>query len=127
MGVRSNSEDFTRICNTLLQQKFYLIHNGQKKTSLHVSLAQSIHDKCQSKQFIQILNNLGMCVSYDKICKMDFNLVDRLNRSCGENKVPLPEFITITSIIHASMYNFDHTENSKSGKGSNHDPVMMLF
>ena len=68
-----------------------------------------------------------MCVSYDEICKIDFNLVDRLNSSCGENKVLLPEFIAITSIIHASMYNFDHTENSKSGKDSNHDPVMMLF
>ena len=59
--------------------------------------------------------------------RMDYNLVDRLIRSCGENKVPLPEFITSTSIIHASMDNFDHIENSKSGKDSSHDTIMMLF
>ena len=109
--VRSTSEDLTRICDTLFQQMFYLIHNGRRKTPPHVSLAQSIHDKCRSKQFIQILNNLGMCVSYDEMLRMDYNLDDRLIRSCGENKVPLPESITSISIIHASVDNFDHIEN----------------
>ena len=35
--VRSTSEDFTRKCDTLFQQIFYLIHNGRKETPLHVS------------------------------------------------------------------------------------------
>ena len=97
------------------------------KTPLHVSLAQSIHDKCRSKQLVQILNNLGMCVSYDEMLRMDYNLVDRLIRSCGENKVPLPESITSTSTISASMDNFDHIKNSKSGKDSSRDTAMKLF
>ena len=58
--------------------------------------------------------------------RMDYNLVDRLIRSC-ENKVPLPESITSTSIIHAFMDNFDHIENSKSGNDSSYDTIMMLF
>ena len=68
-----------------------------------------------------------MCVSYEEMLRMDYNLVDRLIRSCGENKVPLPESITSTSIIHASMDNFDHIENSKSCKDSSPDTIMMLF
>ena len=127
MKVRSTSEDLTRKCDTLFQQIFYLIHNGRKKTPLHVSLTQSIHDKCQSKQLMQILNNLGMCVNYEEMLRTDYNLADRLIRSCGENKVPLPESITSTSIMHASIDNFDHIENGKSGKGSSHDTIMMLF
>ena len=125
--VRSTSEDLTRKCDTLFQQIFYLIHNGRKKTPLHVSLTQSIHDKCQSKQLMQILNNLGMCVNYEEMLRTDYNLADRLIRSCGENKVPLPESITSTSIMHASIDNFDHIENGKSGKDSSHDTIMMLF
>ena len=58
--------------------------------------------------------------------RMDYNLVDRLIRSC-ENKVPLPESITSISIIHASMDNFDHIENSKSGNDSSYDTIIMLF
>ena len=77
---------------------------------------------------MQILNNPGMCVSYDKILRMDYNLLDRLLiHACGENKVLLPEPITSTSIIHASMEDFDHIENSKSGKDNSHDTIMMLF
>ena len=125
--VRSTPEDLKRKCDTIFQQILYLIRNGPKKTPLHVSLAQSIHDKCRSKQLIQILNNLEMCESYYKILRMDYNLVDRLICSCSENKVPLSESITSTSIIHAAMENFDHIENSKSGKDSIHDTIMMLF
>ena len=66
-----------------------------------------------------------MCVGYYEMLRMDYNF-DRLIRSCVENKVPLPESVTSTSIIHASMDNFDHIENSKSGKDSSHD-TMMLF
>ena len=49
-----------------------------KKKTLHANLAQSIHNKCRSKQLIQILNNLGMCVSYDEMLRMDYNLDNRL-------------------------------------------------
>ena len=59
--VRSTSEDLTRKCDTLFQQIFYLIHNRQKKTPLHVRLAESIYGKCRSKHLIQILNKIG-CV-----------------------------------------------------------------
>ena len=58
---------------------------------------------------------------------INYYLVDRLNRSCGENKVLLPEPFTSTSIIHATMDNFDHIENSKSGKAYSHDTLVMLF
>ena len=53
--------------------------------------------------------------------RMDYNLIDRLIRSCGENK------IACNSIIHASVGNFDHIENSKSGKDDSHDTLVMLF
>ena len=59
--------------------------------------------------------------------RMDYNLVDRLICSCRKNKAPLPESITSTPIIHASMDNFDHIENGKSGMGSSHDAIIMLF
>ena len=52
-----------------------------------------------------------MCVGYYEMLRMDYNF-DRLIRSFVENKVPLPESVTSTSIIHASMDNFDHIENS---------------
>ena len=65
---------------------------------------------------MQILNNLG-----------DYNLVDRLIRSCGENKVPLPKPITSTLIIDAAVGNFDHIENSQPDKDSNRDTVVIHF
>ena len=52
---------------TLYFSRYSILYKTEaKRTHLHVCLAQSIHDKCPSKQLIQILNNLGMCVSYEK-------------------------------------------------------------
>ena len=33
---------------------------------------------------MQILNNLGICVSYEEMLRMDYNLVDRLINTCCE-------------------------------------------
>ena len=68
-----------------------------------------------------------MCVNYDEMLRIDYNSVDRWIHSSGENIVPLPESIASTSIIHASMDNFDHIGNSNFGKGNSHDTLAMLF
>lgn len=54
-------------CETdvLFQIFFTAIYNGQKKTPLHVSLYETIHDTCQSNKTIQILNRMGLSKSYD--------------------------------------------------------------
>ena len=35
--------------------------------------------------------------------------------------------MTSGSIIHRAMDNFHHNENTLSGKGSNHDIILMIF
>ena len=46
---------------------------------------------------------------------------------CIESKVPLPQTITSSSIIHGAVDNFDHNENTFTGKGSSHDTILMVF
>ena len=47
------------------------------------------------------MDNPGVCVSYDEMVRMDYNLVDREIHPCCENIISLPESITSTSIVHA--------------------------
>ena len=46
--VRSTSEDFTRKCDTLFQQIFYLIHNGRKKNNSPSCYFSSKHSRQMS-------------------------------------------------------------------------------
>ena len=124
---RSRSENIIRKCDTIFQIVFNLVHNGRKNVPLHIGISQSIHDKCRSKQLIQIFNKLGLCISYDELERIDCSLANEIMDSCVENKVSLPPTITSSSTIHGAMDNFDHNENTLSGKGSSHDTILMVF
>ena len=102
------------------------MHNGTKKTPLHVSIAQSIYNECRSKKLIKIMNRLGISISYDELARIDFTSANRLLNRLGEHRVPISNSIK-KGLLHGTMDNFDHIEDTKSGKGSSHDTILMVF
>ena len=103
-----------------------LIHNTRKKTPLHVAIAVTIHDTCRSKKLINIMNHLGICISYD-MERIDTALANCIITGAGEHRVPVAKSIKSSSVILGAMDNFDHDENSLSGIGGSHNTVLMLF
>jgi len=49
---KMKSDHAKRKCDNIFQTVFNLVHNGKKKTPMHISIAQTIHDICRSKQLI---------------------------------------------------------------------------
>ena len=45
----------------------------------------------------------------------------------GPSRIPVPENIDSSSIIHGAMDNFNHEENTSSGIGGSHDTILVLF
>lgn len=45
----SKSEGVTRKCDSIFQIAYTLVHDGRKKTPMHVSTAQAIHEVSRSK------------------------------------------------------------------------------
>ena len=116
-----------RKCDSIFQEFFYLIHNGHKKTPLHVSLSETVHDISRSKNLIEIMNKMGFCISYDELERIDQGLAQRTIAAAGENRVPIPELINNSNMIHGAMDNFDNTEATLSGLGTSHDTILVLF
>ena len=67
-----------------------MVHNGQKKTPMHVSISQIIHEVCRSKELIQIFNRMGLCQRYDEVEKLDSDLARRVIARAGSNHVLVP-------------------------------------
>ena len=124
---RQKPEHIKRKTDVLFQIFFAAIHNGQKKTRLHVSLCETIHDTCRSKKLIQILNRMGLCMSYDELEKIDVCLAERTIATAGPHCTLVSSIIKENAIIHGAMNNFDHDENTQSGKGGSYDTILMLF
>ena len=125
--ARSSSESIRRKCDVIFQIIFNIINGGQRKTPLYTAIAQSIHDTCKSKNLIQIFNRLGLCISYDDLERVDMCQTQQLINLAGPCRVPVPENINCSSIIHGAMDNFDHEENTSSGIGGSHDTILVLF
>ena len=124
---RSKSEGIKRKSDTIFQIIYYLIHDGQKKTPLHTSQSQCIHDISRSKTLIQVTNRLGFCISYDELERIDTSLALRTIELAGNNRVPVPEVVDGSAIIHGAIDNYDNEENTPSGIGGSHDTILMLF
>ena len=124
-GERSNSDDFDRKSYVISQLIYYFLHNGIKKTPLHVSIAQSIHNECRSKKLITVLNRLDISISYDELERIDLTLTKRLLNELGKHRAPRSNYIN-KSLLHEAMDNFDCIEETKSGTGSTHDIILML-
>ena len=124
---QSKSENIIRKCDTIFQIIYYLVHNGKKKTPFHLSLCESIHDTCRSKELITIMNILDLCMSYDELDRIDIGLATQSIESARENRVPVPENIENSIVIHGAMDNFDNEESTQSGIGSSHDTILMFF
>ena len=94
---------------------------------MHVSIASAVHDLTRSKQLIRIFNCLGLGISYDELERIDCALARRTIDCAGNHRVPIRPSIKGNNVIHGAMDNFDHEENSKSGKGGSHDTILVLF
>ena len=125
--ARSSSESIRRKCDVIFQIIFNIINGGQRKTPLHTAIAQSIHETCKSKNLIQIFNRLGLCISYDYLERVDMCQTQQLISLAGPSRVPVPENINCSSLIHGVMDNFDHEENTSSRIGGSHDTILVLF
>ena len=61
------SEHIKRKCDNMFQFVFNIVHNGKEKTPMHISVAQTIHDTCRSKQLVPILNRMEYGISYSEL------------------------------------------------------------
>ena len=129
-GTYSSKTFLTRTLKTLktiFQIACYNINNGTIKTPLHVSVGQTIHEISLSKQLIQILNRLGICMSYDEVERQNCSLSLRTIHMSGNENVPLPPSIVPGNLVQAAIDNFDHEEGTPSRIGGSHDTIMVLF
>ena len=86
---RIHSYPIQRKCDTIFQIFHYIMHNGKSHNPFHVSLAELLHDNSRAKLVIDILNKLGLCISYDEVQRTDFGLMNRIIDTAGSNRVPV--------------------------------------
>ena len=115
-----------RKMRALHQIMYFNVHNGSKRTPLHILNAQSIHDKCKSKELITSLNHYGLAISYNELQRYHNDMARLIVQSSFGN-VPMPSQFDPEMFTIAAFDNFDHEEATLSGIKGSHDTVSVLF
>ena len=96
---------------------------NRRHQCIYISVAQTIHDTCRSKQLVQISNRMGYAISYSELEQIDNALTQCAIRRAGSYCVPVPPSIKPSVLIQGAMINFDLA----SGIGGSHDTILVLF
>jgi len=111
---REKSDRIKRKCDTIFQIVYNLVHNSTKVSPQSILIAQAVHDLTRSKKLIDMLHRLGICITYKSLLSIDIAAANRIIEKTGVNRVPVGD--SPNAIIHGAMDNFDHEENTLSGK-----------
>ena len=112
---------------TLFEIIHYFIDNQKKHNPFDVALAEFFHDDCRARLVIEILNKIGLYISYDECQRIDFGLMKQVIKASGSNRVSISLSINKKILIHEAMDNFNHNEATSSEIGHSHDILQRLF
>lgn len=108
------------------QSMYFIMHDGRKRTPLHIATGMSVHHVSRSRATIMNLNRLGLSISYDEVERYRVGLATYTAR-LAENLTPLPSHFNPEAFTTVAFDNFDHDTFSISGKEGVHDTVSVVY
>ena len=100
-------------------------------TPLSLALAITLHHDTGSKQLIDMLHSLGICVSYEEVRRFETCVAKAELIRAEDVYIPdgirKPDSASGIGQIHASIDNFNEFENTIDGKSNTHALVTVLF
>ena len=123
-GVMKNNLRTIAICHNLIS------HGCRQYSTITLGLALLVHHEIGSRHLIDILHELGHCVSYDEVrCFLTSVAVDQTTSKDIYVPKVLQNLICIDEypIIDAAIDNFDQNEATLDGKSTTHAMAAVLF
>ena len=81
-------------------------YNQMNETPLTVGLGLHLHKCTRSKDFVVLMSDLGLCMSYDKIIKIENSIANSVIQRIKENnRVYIPSNIVRGVPIHFAIEN----------------------
>ena len=102
------------------------------QTALTLGLALQVHHDVGSMYLVDVLHNLGHCVSYDEVRRFTTSVakLDQISQA-GDDYVPRGiqsvDLANADTFVDAAMDNFDQNEETSAGKTTTHPMAAVLY
>jgi len=101
--------------------------NKIRETPISLYVGLSIHAKTRSRDLIETMHNLGLCVSYDRVLAISTELGNAVCRRYKEEQVVCPPNLRLGLFTVAAVDNIDHNPSSTTAHDSFHGTGISLF
>ena len=102
--------------------------NQMSETPLTVGLGLHLHKSTRSKDFVELISDLGLCISYDKIIKIENFIANSVTQRIKENnRVYIPSNIVRGVPIHFAIDNCDFKNDNPDRKNESQDTAQVVI
>jgi hypothetical protein len=101
--------------------------NKDRETPVPLFVGLSIHAKTRSRDLIETMHSLGLCVSYDRVIAISAELGNSVCRRYQEEQVVCPPHLRLGLFTTAAFDNIDYNPSSTTTRDSFHCTGISMF
>ena len=102
-------------------------HTLEQEPPLPIYIGLKVHTACRSKELIKQLNQIGVCVSYDRIVQLEEGMATSACERFDEDGVVAPVCLRKGIITEAAIDNLDHNPSATTSSSSFHGTGINIF
>ena len=102
-------------------------HNRNRETPLPIYIALKVHAETRKRGLIDCLNNLGLCISYDRVMSISTDVANTVCARFFTDGLVCPPQALSGVFTTAAVDNIDHNPSSTSAHGSFHGTAISLL
>ena len=102
-------------------------HIKEREAPLPIYISMLIHAKTRSRDLINTLSNLGLCLSYHRLMTISTDLANNVCSKYQEDKVVCPLNLLKEVFTCSAVDNIDHNPSSRTAKDSFHGTGISLM
>ena len=102
-------------------------HSKDRETPFPVYLGMSIYAKTRKRTLVEMLNEHGISISYDRVLEISAQLEDTTVSKYVENGVVCPQVLQKVLFTTSAMDNIDHNPTATTATTSFHGTSVSVF
>ncbi len=102
-------------------------HRHERETPLPIFIALKMHAVMRSRNLIDTLFNLGLCVSYDRVLQLTTDIGNGVRERFNSDGVVCPPKMRSAVFTSAVVYNIDYNPTSATAKDALHGTGISLI
>ena len=130
--AQSEASINSQVCSTVAQLILFNVkktpfcnqkqsrHSLDREPPLSIFIGLNIHSQARSKKMIDLFNELGISISYDRVLQLENSMANSMCQRFQADKIVCPSHLCKGIFVVGALDNVDHNPSSTTAQSSFH-------